>query len=127
MIPTVPATHIDLYQLTSLIPHWDMGMAPKRVTMSFFSRRLPRDADKNPTRGYLLWVGLRRCLGWLGSARFDEQRLETLLAHEVLGPALKRRPELVDRLRRWRFRGVVEAPPEGTPIWAGRAISEDSG
>ena len=116
-----PATHLDLYQLTSLVPHWDAGLANTPVTMSFFSRRLPKNLQGEPTRGYLLWVGLRRCLEWLADARFEEGRIETLLAHPMLGPALATRPALVDALRAWRFHGLIDAPPEGMPIWAGRA------
>jgi len=121
----IPATHIDLYQLTSLVPHFDAGMADTPVAMSFFSRRLPRGHDKQPARGYLLWVGLRRCLEWLAEARLDPARLATLEAHPLLGPALKARPALSRRLAEWRFRGHIDAPPEGTPLWAGRATSLD--
>ncbi|MEE2788160.1 MAG: nicotinate phosphoribosyltransferase [Myxococcota bacterium] len=120
-----PATHLDLYQLTSLVPHWDAGMATTPVTMSFFARRLPRTVDGAPSRGYLLWVGLRRCLEWLADARFEEGRITTLLEHPMLGPALRTRPKLVDALRAWRFRGLIDAPPEGTPLWAGRATDQD--
>ncbi len=119
------ATHIDLYQLSSFVAHWDAGLAQTPVTMSFFSRRLPRDLEKNPARGYLLWVGLRRCLQWLADARFDAPRIETLCAHPMLGPALQARPALVKALEQWRFRGAIDAPPEGTPLFAGRATTMD--
>lgn len=118
---TIPATHIDLYQLTSLIPHWDAGLGSAPVTMSFFSRRLPRNGAGEPVRGFLLWVGLRRCLQWLSEARFDESRLNQLEAHPLLGAALRQRPTLRDALLRWRFHGTIAAPPEGTPLWAGGA------
>ena len=120
-----PATHLDLYQLTSLVPHWEAGRARTPVTMSFFSRRLPRTLDGTPARGYLLWTGLRRCLEWLAEARFEEGRIESLLGHPMLGPALDARPGLVDDLRRWCFNGRITAPPEGTPLWAGRAVAPD--
>lgn len=116
------ATHLDLYQLTSLVPHFDAGLAQLPVTMSFFSRRLPEDASGAPVRGHLLWVGLRRCLEWLEAARYDNERLLSQLGHPMLGPALSARPALVDLLRNWRFRGDIDAPPEGTPIWAGAAV-----
>jgi nicotinate phosphoribosyltransferase len=117
-----PATYIDLYQLTSLVPHWDAGLAHRPVTMSFFSRRLPRTVQGDPARGYLLWVGLNRCLTWLRDVRFDAARIETLKQHPMLGPALQARPELCEALAQWRFRGDIDAPPEGTPIFAGAAI-----
>jgi nicotinate phosphoribosyltransferase len=120
-----PATHIDLYQLSSLVAHWDAGMAQTPVTMSFFSRRLPLDGDRNPVRGYLLWVGLRRCLQWLADGRFDAARVHTLCAHPMLGPALRVRPDLVEALAQWRFSGTIDAPAEGTPLFAGRATTVD--
>ena len=120
-----PATHIDLYQLTSLVPHWDAGLGATPVTMSFFSRRLPRTLSGDPARGFLLWVGLRQCLEWLGDARFDDARIASLMAHPMLGPAFKARPDLLDALVNWRFRGHIDAPAEGTPLWAGPAIRED--
>jgi nicotinate phosphoribosyltransferase len=121
----IAATHIDLYQLTSLVPHWDAGLADTPVAMSFFSRRLPKGPDGSPVRGYLLWAGLRRCLEWLREAQIDDTRAETLLSHPLLGPALRARPALVQRLRGWRFRGHIDAPPEGTPLWAGPAVTAD--
>ncbi|MCB9746092.1 MAG: nicotinate phosphoribosyltransferase [Alphaproteobacteria bacterium] len=124
----ISATHIDLYQLTSLVPHFDAGMADTPVAMSFFSRRLPRRwSDGQPARGFLLWVGLRRCLEWLSEARFDEAHLRSLLDHPTLGPALAARPELLEALRRWRFEGRIHAPPEGSVLLAGRACHAESG
>ncbi len=121
----IPATHIDLYQLTSLVSHFDAGRARLPVTMSFFSRRLPKALDDTPVRGFLVFAGLRRCLEWLETARFDGERLATLEAHPMLGPALKERPALRTLLADWRFHGQIEAPAEGTPLWAGRAVGPD--
>jgi len=121
-----PATHIDLYQLTSLVPHHTAGHSDDPVVMTFFSRRLPRSAATGePARGYLLWAGLSRCLDHLEAARFDEERIASLLAQPVIGPALAAHPDLVDRLRAWRFRGTIRAPREGTPLFAGAAVRTD--
>lgn len=120
-----PATHLDLYQLTSLVPHWDAGRAQTRVWMSFFSRRLPRGHDGVVNRDFIVWCGLRRCLDLLKDMRFDEARIHTLKAHPVLGPALTARPELVERLRSWRFSGEVWAIEEGELLWANPAQDQD--
>ncbi len=121
-----PASWIDLYQLTSLVPHHAAGRSDHRVTMCFFSRRLPKNAHTGePARGYLLWAGLSRCLDHLERARFDESDMAALLAHPVLGPGLTQHPDLIDRLRDWRFQGEVLAPLEGTPLFAGRATLAD--
>ena len=118
------ATHLDLYQLTSLVPHWDAQRAHTDVWMSFFSRRLPRDLSGQTARHFLVWAGLQRCLKWLSEAHFDEARIETLCAHPMLGPALKARPELVEALREWRFQGEIWAPAEGELLWANQAVDE---
>ncbi|MCB9672554.1 MAG: hypothetical protein H6734_23965 [Alphaproteobacteria bacterium] len=122
----ISAGHIDLYQLTSLVEHHASGRTDLPVTMAFFSRRLPKSphTDK-PVRGYLLWAGLGRCLDYLENARFAPEHLETLQAHPVLGPALRSQPDLVARLRDWRFTGTVRSPREGTPLLAGPALRPD--
>lgn len=119
------ATHMDLYQLTSLIPHWDHKIGEVPVSMSFFSRRLPLGVHKTPARGFLLWAGLRRCIEWLESAHFDEERVNTLLAHPMLGPPLRERPDLLQALKDWRFKGEVWAPREGELIWANPAEDQN--
>jgi len=120
------ATRIDLYQLTSLVPHHAAGRSDDRVVMTFFSRRLPRNAHtKEPARGYLLWAGLGRCLDHLEHARFTETQMDALLAHPILGHGLSNHPDLVSRLRNWRFEGSVWAPREGSVLLAGPAVRSD--
>ena len=122
--PHTSAAHLDLYQLTSLVAHWDSGKAREQAWMSFFSRRLPQDLAGRPARRFLLWVGLRRALEHLAGARFSEEHLRALLAHPTLGVALAARPALVDALRAWRFEGEVWAPAEGEMLWANPATRE---
>ncbi|MFT4626693.1 MAG: nicotinate phosphoribosyltransferase, partial [Myxococcota bacterium] len=120
------ATRIDLYQLTSLVPHWDAGRADDRVCLTYFSRRLPRHTHTGePARHHLLWAGLQRCLDHLEHARFDADALSVLSAHPMLGPALQQRPELLQRLADWRFTGSVRSPAEGTLLTAGPAHRMD--
>jgi len=111
------AAHVDLYQLTSLIPHVRAGHAEDRIVLAFFSRKLPTDPTTGErARDYVLWAGLQRCLDYLQTARFTARDLEILRAHPVLGPALRSTPEAVDRLASWRFAGTVWSPPEGTAL-----------
>ncbi len=119
------SSQMDLYQLTSLVPHEDAGISELPVTMCFFARGLPRDHQRGPCRAYLLWAGLRRCMEWMKEARFEGAFLEALLRHPSLGPALQKRPKLVQKLERWRFHGVVESPAEGRAIWAGPAVEQN--
>lgn len=117
-------THIDLYQLTSLVPLHAAGRSDDEVVLHFFSRRLPT-ADGRPVRRALLFAGLQRCLDHLEHARFSSDALERLAAHPTLGPAFAQHPDLVARLAAWRFRGTVRAPREGTPLFDGPALRRD--
>jgi nicotinate phosphoribosyltransferase len=119
------ATRLDLYQLTSLLVHWDQQKTQTPAWMSFFSRALPRDHQNRTVRQYIVWAGLKRGLEWLKSMKFDESHLDRLQAHPVLGPALSARPALVEALRNWRFHGEVWAPKEGELIWANPALDLD--
>lgn len=122
----ITASRVDLYQLTSLVPHHAAGLSDAPVAMCFFSRRLPREPiSHKPARGYLLWAGLQRCLDYLEQAAFTEEALDGLQRHPTLGPALRAHPDLVERLARWRFSGEVHAPREGTPLLAGPAVRRD--
>lgn len=122
----ITASRVDLYQLTSLVPHHAAGMSDLPVVMCFFSRRLPREPlSRRPARGYLLWAGLQRCLDYLEEAAFSEEALEGLQRHPTLGPALRAHPDLIDRLARWHFQGEVHSPREGTPLLAGEAVRLD--
>jgi nicotinate phosphoribosyltransferase len=116
------ATWLDLYQLTSLVPHADTGRLGHRVVLTFFSRRLPQGTDGAPLRPYLVWAALSRCLDWLEEARFTDPDLQALSEHPTLGPALRARPSLASALRAWRFQGRVEAAPGGTLLSAGPAV-----
>lgn len=119
------ALHIDLYQLSSLLVHHHAGKASMPVTMSFFSRRLPRreDGSGQSARGFLLQAALGRCLEWLSEVRFDEAQLASLDRQPVVGPRLD--PELRRRLAEWRFEGIIDAPLDGTPLFAGTALGPD--
>ncbi|MCB9675149.1 MAG: hypothetical protein H6737_08525 [Alphaproteobacteria bacterium] len=120
------ATHIDLYQLTSMVEHHAAGLTDTPVTMAFFSRALPKSPhDGSPVRAWLLWAGLQRALDHLEHARFSEQDLDALQAHAALGPPLRAQPDLVQRLRDWRFTGRVRAPREGSLLYAGQAVRRD--
>ena len=50
------ATHLDLYQLTSLVTHAAAGRLNDPVVMSFFSRKMPEDPVTGaPRRGALIF------------------------------------------------------------------------
>lgn len=117
---TQSALHVDLYQLTSLVAHHRAGRDRMPVTMAFFSRRMPGEGA--PVRAFVLQAALRRSLQWLSEARFDDEQLATLDRHPVLAGRIP--PELRDRLRSWRFGGIIEGALDGTLIHAGRALGD---
>ena len=110
------ATHLDLYQLTSLVTHAAAGRLNDPVVMSFFSRKMPEDpVTGEPRRGALIFAGLTRIVAWLSEARFDEQAIAGLLAHPMLGPALATQPALVgDRRDTLALPDDVPALADGT-------------
>ena len=91
----------DLYQLTMLKAYWEHGMNEIAV-FDLFVRRLP------PQRNFLVAAGLAPALDYLEGLRFEPDELEWLEGQPGF-PA-----EFVHWLADLRFRGDVEAMPEGT-------------
>jgi nicotinate phosphoribosyltransferase len=117
---TLPTLGIDAYQLTTLLTHADEGRLDHEVTMAFFFRRMPKN------RGYVVFSGLRRILEHAAQMSLDDGELEKLQDHASIGPALRKRPAVVARLRALRgFRGAIDAMPEGSVAFAGPASRTD--
>jgi nicotinate phosphoribosyltransferase len=111
---------IDAYQLTTLLTHADEGRLDHEVTMSFFFRRMPKE------RRFVLFSGLRRVVEHAAQMSLDGGELSALEAHASIGPALRARPRVVERLRALRgFRGSIDAMPEGSVAFAGAASRTD--
>jgi nicotinate phosphoribosyltransferase len=117
--PLESGLNVDLYQLTSLVPHFDAGRLDQQMTMSFFVRSLP------PNREYLVWCGLRRIMDFLFGVGVTETNVQHLMIHPVLGASLKTRPKLVDRFRRWKFDGEIWALPEGHLVFSNKSSKPD--
>ncbi|MDF2696737.1 MAG: hypothetical protein K0S65_5120 [Labilithrix sp.] len=117
---SLPTLGIDAYQLTTLLTHADEGRLDHQVTMSFFFRRMPRD------RRFVLVSGLRRIVEHAAQMSLDPHELEALREHSAIGPALRARPAVVERLAGLRgFRGSIDAMPEGSLAFAGPASRTD--
>lgn len=123
------ALGLDLYQLTSLIPHAEAGLLDVPVVFDFFSRRLPgtRIGLHGASRPYLLQSTLGRSLEVLADLHLQAAELDALDQHPVLGPALRSRAgrPLRRRLADWRFEGHVFAPLDGSLLSAGPASDRD--
>lgn len=117
---TLATLGIDAYQLTTLLTHADEGRLDHEVTMSFFFRRMPKE------RRFVLFAGLRRIVEHAAQMSLDGAELEALASHPSIGPALRARPVVTERLRALRgFRGSIDAMPEGSVAFAGPASRTD--
>ena len=120
------ALGVDLYQLTSLVPHAEAGLLEAPVVFDFFSRRLPtgEGPSHGPARPFLLQSMLGRSLETLSSLRFSPSDLAALDDHPLLGPALLSPAgrQLRDSLERWRFEGEIRAPLDGSLLLSGPTL-----
>lgn len=117
---SLPTLGIDAYQLTTLLTHADEGRLDHQVSMSFFFRRMPKH------RRFVLFAGLTRILEHAAQMSLDPAELDALFEHWSIGPALRARPAVVERLRALRgFEGSIDAMPEGSVAFAGPASRTD--
>src|SRR5687768_3051189 len=111
---TTATLGIDAYQLTTLLTHADEARLDQQVSMAFFFRRLPKN------RSFVLFAGLQRIVEHAMQMRIDDGELDALFTHSAIGPALRERSAVVQRLRELRgFRGSIDAMPEGSVAFAG--------
>jgi len=99
----------DLYQLNMLQAYLDHGETGTAV-FEFFVRRLPA------RRQFLMAAGLEQALDFLEESRFSPDDIDWLRATGRF------RPNLIDYLAEFRFRGDVHAMPEGTVFFADEPI-----
>jgi len=95
----------DLYQLNMVEAYLAAGMEDEAV-FEFFVRKLP------PDRGFLVAAGLEQAIRYLLEAQCSPAELDWLRS---CGRFSKR---LIDFLAGFRFSGDVDAPPEGTIVFA---------
>jgi nicotinate phosphoribosyltransferase len=99
----------DLYQLTMLQGYFERGMEDEAV-FEFFVRRQPEQ------RNFLLAAGLEQVLDYLESLAFSATDIACLVDTGLFSAAF------LDYLRGLRFRGSVEAMPEGTVFFADEPV-----
>jgi len=117
---SLPTLGIDAYQLTTLLTHADEGRLDHEVSMAFFFRRMPKN------RRFVIFAGLERILEHATQMSLDMSEVDQLAAHTAIGPALKARPQVIDKLRSLQgFIGGIDAMPEGSVAFAGPASRTD--
>jgi len=99
----------DLYELNMVHAYLEAGMT-ETATFEFFIRKLPAE------RNFFLACGLEQVLTFLENARFGEAECAWLESSGRFSKAT------IDRLKGFRFRGEVEAMPEGTVFFANEPI-----
>ncbi|MGD9949158.1 MAG: nicotinate phosphoribosyltransferase [Desulfobulbus sp.] len=105
----------DLYELTMLAGYLEEGMADKQAVFDLYFRHNPFEG------GYAVFAGLQPALENLEGLRFTKEEIAYLRGLHLFKPAF------LDFLKRFRFRGRVLAPPEGTVVFAHEPLLTVSG
>jgi nicotinate phosphoribosyltransferase len=108
LTPEQTALLIDQYELAMATSYLERGMNEVAI-FELSVRELP------PTRDWLLFAGLGPALRLVTEMRFAQDQLAYL---ESIGF----RTPLLDYLARFRFRGDIDAVPEGTVVFAGEPL-----
>lgn len=100
----------DLYELTMLAGYLEEGMADKEATFDLFFRTPPFEG------GVAVFAGLEPALDYLEKLQFLPAELNYL---QRLGIFSSR---FLGFLEKFRFRGTVTSPPEGTTVFANEPL-----
>ena len=122
------ATNADFYELTMGVGFQLFEYAQLSNKMGYSGEKLVHDAyfrkfpAENPERGdiygYMIQSGVGPLVDFLINAHFTEEDIKNLKEHPAFnsGPEASHKLEVLGMLRGWRFRGDVEAIPEGMPV-----------
>jgi nicotinate phosphoribosyltransferase len=102
----------DLYELT-MAAGYLRSRRNEPATFELFARDLP------PRRSYLLAAGLEQAVHYLTHLRFTEPQIAYLRSQPVFAEVGS---EFFDYLRGFRFRGDLDAMPEGTVAFANEPL-----
>lgn len=100
----------DLYELTMLSGYLEEGMADTPAVFDLFFRHNPFEG------GYAVFAGLEPALDYLEQLAFTDEELA------YLGSLSLFRESFLTFLQKFRFRGRVTAPPEGTVVFANEPL-----
>lgn len=100
----------DLYELTMLAGYHAEGTAGQAAVFDLYFRANPF------TGSYAVFAGLEQALDFLEQAGFSSAELTYLQGLGLF------RPEFIDFLRDFRFRGKVTAPAEGSVVFANEPL-----
>lgn len=100
------ALHTDKYQINMMYAHWINGSHRTRAVFEAYFRKLPFG------NGYAVFAGLERIVNYIESLRFSEEDIAYLAKQEE-----NYKPEFLDELRSFRFRGSIHSMPEGALVF----------
>lgn len=108
---TSRALATDLYQLTMAQGYFSTGLSERQSIFHMFYRTPPFGGR------YVVAAGLNSFAEWLDQHRFNRDDVDYLssLSGRDGSPLFSK--DFLDYLRHWRFRGSIEAVPEGTIIF----------
>ena len=97
------ATYTDLYQLSMAQVYFNKNQNQQAV-FDYFFRKLPFNG------GYAIFAGLEELISIIEDLRFSEKDIEYLKQHDF-------EPEFLAYLKDFRFRGTINAMPEGEIVF----------
>lgn len=96
---------MDLYEMTMANGYFD-GKAPEEnVVFDVFYRKNPDEG------GFTIFAGLEQVIEYIENLHFDEADIEYFRSLKLF------KPEFLDYLRNFRFKGDIYAFPEGTVMY----------
>ena len=105
----------DLYELTMLAGYLREGMATKPAVFDLYFRANPFGG------GYAVFAGLETALDSLANLAFLPEEIDYLRRLDLFTP------EVLEYFRRFRFRGTIIAPPEGSVVFANEPLLSVAG
>ena len=101
----------DFYQLTMAQGYFKTGMADRQAIFHMFFRTPPFGGR------YVIAAGIGPFGDWIESLRFSDDDIGFLRTVAGKGGSPLLDPAFLDYLSHWKFRGSIEAVPEGTVVF----------
>ncbi|WP_090819747.1 nicotinate phosphoribosyltransferase [Paenibacillus sp. yr247] len=98
--------HTDKYQINMMYAHWLQGTYKEKAVFEVYFRKLPFGS------GYAVFAGLERVIHYIQNLHFGDQEIAYLRTQEE-----NYREEFLVALREFKFRGDLQAVPEGTLVF----------
>jgi nicotinate phosphoribosyltransferase len=101
---------LDFYELTMANGYYVKGMKDVSVVFDMFYRKNPDDG------GFVICAGLEQVIAYISNMSFSRQDIEYLKRRNLFDKGF------LDYLRDFRFRGSIDAVPEGTIVYPNTPI-----